>query len=72
MARGDLLCVFSTGAYGFSMSSQYNSRPRPAEVLVDGDQVRVIRRRETYDDLVEAERPQRGDVGTGASESNRR
>ena len=56
IARGDLLCVFSTGAYGFSMSSQYNSRPRPAEVLVDDNQVRVIRRRETYDDLVEAER----------------
>ncbi len=54
--RGDLLCIFSTGAYGFSMSSQYNSRPRVAEVLVDGADVRVIRRRETYDDLVSAER----------------
>ncbi|MCH7591536.1 MAG: diaminopimelate decarboxylase [Planctomycetes bacterium] len=72
VARGDLICVFSTGAYGFSMSSQYNSRPRPAEVLVDGDQVRVIRRRETYDDLVEAERAQAKDVGTETFESNRR
>ena len=56
IARGDLLCVFSAGAYGFSMSSQYNSRPRPAEVLVDGEAVSLIRRRETYDDLVAAER----------------
>lgn len=56
LARGDLLCVFSAGAYGFVMSSQYNSRPRAAEVLVQGDAVRLIRRRETYDDLVSAER----------------
>jgi diaminopimelate decarboxylase len=55
-SRGDLLSVFSAGAYGFVMSSQYNSRPRSAEVLVDGDQWRVIRRRETYDDLYAAER----------------
>lgn len=54
--RGDLISVFSAGAYGFVMSSQYNSRPRCAEVLVDGDTARVIRRRETYDDLVVAER----------------
>lgn len=56
VTRGDLVCVFTAGAYGFVMSSQYNSRPRPAEVLVDGDDVRIIRRRETYDDLVAAER----------------
>ncbi|MFQ5413266.1 MAG: diaminopimelate decarboxylase [Phycisphaerae bacterium] len=56
VSRGDLLCVFSTGAYGFAMSSQYNSRCRPAEVMVDGDDVRVIRRRETYNDLVSLER----------------
>lgn len=55
-SRGDLLCVFSAGAYGFSMSSQYNSRPRPAEVLIDGEAISLIRRRETYDDLVAAER----------------
>lgn len=53
--RGDLLAVFSAGAYGFAMSSQYNSRPRAAEVLVDGDSARIIRRRETYDDLIAAE-----------------
>jgi diaminopimelate decarboxylase len=55
MKRGDLLAVFTAGAYGFVMSSQYNSRPRAAEVLVDGDAWRVIRRRETYDDLMMAE-----------------
>jgi len=54
--RGDLICLFSAGAYGFTMSSQYNSRPRAAEVLVDGDSARLIRRRENYDDLVAAER----------------
>jgi diaminopimelate decarboxylase len=54
--RGDLLAVFSAGAYGFTMSSQYNSRPRSAEVLVEGAKWRVVRRRETYDDLVDAER----------------
>jgi len=56
MARGDLLAIFAAGAYGFVMSSQYNSRPRAAEVLVEGDQARLIRRRETYDDLVAPER----------------
>jgi diaminopimelate decarboxylase len=54
--RGDLLCIFTAGAYGFVMSSQYNSRPRAPEVLVDGHQVRLIRRRETYHDLVALER----------------
>lgn len=53
--RGDLLAVFSAGAYGFAMSSQYNARPRAAEVLVDGKTWRIIRRRETYDDLIAAE-----------------
>lgn len=56
VVRGDLLAVFSAGAYGFSMSSQYNSRTRPAEVLVSGDDARIIRRRESYDDLVALER----------------
>jgi diaminopimelate decarboxylase len=56
VVRGDLVCIFSAGAYGFVMSSQYNSRPRAAEVLVDGEAVQLIRRRETYDDLVAAER----------------
>lgn len=54
--RGDLLSVFTAGAYGFAMSSNYNNRPRAAEVLVDGDAFRVIRRRETYEDLVALER----------------
>lgn len=55
MTRGDLLATFSAGAYGMSMSSNYNSRPRAAEVLVDGDSHRLIRRRETYEDLVRPE-----------------
>ena len=54
--RGDLLAVFTAGAYGFAMSSNYNNRPRVAEVLVDGAQYKVIRRRETYEDLVALER----------------
>ena len=55
LARGDLLAVFSAGAYGMSMSSNYNSRPRAAEVLVDGADHRLIRRRETFQDLVRPE-----------------
>jgi diaminopimelate decarboxylase len=56
---GDLLAVQSAGAYGFVMSSNYNSRPRAAEVLVDGNRFAVITRRESYDDLIrnEIERP---------------
>ncbi|MFN3921038.1 MAG: diaminopimelate decarboxylase [Caldimicrobium sp.] len=49
--RGDYLVVMSAGAYGFVMSSNYNSRPRAAEVLVDGNQVFLIRKRETIEDL---------------------
>ena len=52
---GDLVAVMSAGAYGFSLSSNYNSRPRPAEVLVDGDVFSVVRRRESYEDLVRLE-----------------
>ena len=55
LQRGDLLASFSAGAYGMAMSSNYNSRPRAAEVLVDGQTHRLIRRRETYEDLVRAE-----------------
>ncbi|MFN3920711.1 MAG: diaminopimelate decarboxylase [Methylohalobius sp.] len=51
LAPGDLLAVRSAGAYGFSMSSNYNSRPRPPEVLVDGRQVHLVRRREALEDL---------------------
>jgi diaminopimelate decarboxylase len=54
--RGDLLAVFTAGAYGFAMSSNYNNRPRVAEVLVDGASYKVIRKRETLDDLVALER----------------
>ena len=53
--RGDLLAVFTAGAYGFAMSSNYNNRPRAPEVLVDKATFRIIRRRETYDDLIAAE-----------------
>jgi len=56
MKRGDLLAMFSAGAYGFVMASQYNTRPRACEVLVAGDTWKVIRRRETYDDLLALER----------------
>jgi len=52
---GDLLAVRSAGAYGFSMSSNYNSRPRPAEVLVDGNRFFVIRERETVSSLWQGE-----------------
>jgi diaminopimelate decarboxylase len=55
VSRGDLLAIFSAGAYAMTMSSQYNSRPRAAEVLVDGPQARLIRRRETYADLTAPE-----------------
>ena len=50
--KGDIIAVLDAGAYGFSMSSQYNGRVRCAEVLVNGSKVDVIRKRETYDDLL--------------------
>lgn len=50
--RGDLLSIFTAGAYGFAMSSNYNNRPRAAEVLVEGSTYRIISRRETMEDLV--------------------
>jgi diaminopimelate decarboxylase len=52
---GELLAIHTVGAYGFSMSSQYNQRPRPAEVMVDGHGAALARRRETLEDLVAAE-----------------
>lgn len=52
----DLLCVFSAGAYGMTMSSNYNSRPRAAEVMVDGKSWTVVRKRETHADVVRGER----------------
>jgi diaminopimelate decarboxylase len=54
-AAGELLAVMSAGAYGFSMSSNYNSRPRAAEVLVAKDRFYVIREREDYEDLIKGE-----------------
>jgi len=53
--RGDLLAVMSAGAYGFTMASNYNSHPKPPEVLVDGDRYHVVRRRETLEDLINGE-----------------
>ncbi|WP_319406585.1 diaminopimelate decarboxylase [uncultured Desulfosarcina sp.] len=55
MEPGEYLAVFSAGAYGFTMSSQYNSRPRAAEVIVDGDRATLARKRETYADLIALE-----------------
>lgn len=55
VTAGEYLAVMSAGAYGFSMSSNYNSRPRVAEVLVKGDQYALIRKRETYKDLIRNE-----------------
>ena len=52
---GDLLAVMSAGAYGFVMSSNYCSRPRVAEIMVDGDRFNVVKARETYEDLVRGE-----------------
>jgi diaminopimelate decarboxylase len=53
----DLVALMSAGAYGFAMASNYNTRPRPAEVLVDGNRYTIVRRRETYEDLVAGETP---------------
>jgi diaminopimelate decarboxylase len=55
VAAGDLLVLWGTGAYGFVLASNYNRRPRAAEVLVDGKRFRVIRRRESRGDLVRGE-----------------
>jgi diaminopimelate decarboxylase len=55
-SQGDLVAFMSAGAYGFTMSSNYNSRPRVAEVMVNGDRFEVIRERETWDDLIRGER----------------
>ena len=55
MRAGDLLAICTAGAYGFVQASNYNSRPRPAEVLVEGSSWRIIRRRESFDDLIQPE-----------------
>jgi diaminopimelate decarboxylase len=56
MERGEYLAIFGAGAYAMSMSSNYNARPRAAEVMVDGDKWRIVRRRETYEDLIGPEK----------------
>ena len=53
--EGDCLAVMGAGAYGFSMSSNYNSRCRAQEVMIDGNKIYVIRKRETYKDLISNE-----------------
>jgi diaminopimelate decarboxylase len=53
--EGDLLAIMGAGAYGFVMASSYNSRPLSAEVLVRGDKFALIRKRQTWDDLVRGE-----------------
>jgi len=50
--RGDLLAVMTAGAYGFTLASNYNAHPRPAEILVDGDTYHIVRERERYEDLL--------------------
>ena len=54
--EGDLLAIMTTGAYGFTLSSNYNSRPRPPEILIEGDQMLEIRSRESIDDLLRLEK----------------
>ncbi len=56
LQQGDLIAIRSTGAYGFTMASNYNTRPRTAEILVDGDSLHIIRKRETIEQLFENER----------------
>ena len=55
LGSGDLLAVRSSGAYGFTMASNYNTRTRAAELMVDGDQVHVARARERFEDLIAGE-----------------
>ena len=50
--EGDVLAILNAGAYAFSMSSQYNSRPKAAEILVSNDEINIIRERETFADLL--------------------
>jgi diaminopimelate decarboxylase len=53
--EGDLLAIMSAGAYGFVMASNYNSRPLPAEALVRGDKFALIRKRQSWEDIVRGE-----------------
>jgi diaminopimelate decarboxylase len=65
LSQGDLLAMFGAGAYGFTMSSNYNSRGRAPEIMVDGDEVHLVRQRETLADLIRGETclPEPGTVG---------
>ncbi len=56
VSEGDLLAIMSAGAYGMSMASNYNTRPRAAEVIVDGSEFHVVREREELSDLIARER----------------
>jgi diaminopimelate decarboxylase len=53
--RGGYLCILDAGAYGMSLASNYNTRPRAAEVMVEGGRARIIRRRESIKDLLQPE-----------------
>ncbi|MDG2124748.1 MAG: diaminopimelate decarboxylase, partial [Verrucomicrobiales bacterium] len=55
VAEGDLIAVLSAGAYAFTMASNYNTRPMPAEVLVDGSDAHLVRARQSLDDLIAGE-----------------
>ena len=52
---GDLLAILTAGAYGYALASNYNTRPRPAEVLIDGERAEIIRARERLEDLMAGE-----------------
>jgi diaminopimelate decarboxylase len=56
VARGDLIAIYTAGAYGMAMASRYNAHPLPAEALVDGSRLSIIRQRESYEDLIAHER----------------
>ena len=68
VTRGDLIAVMSVGAYAAVMGSNYNDRPRPPEVLVDGDRFAVVRERETHADMMRKERPDATYRSLGTSE----
>jgi len=55
LEQGDILAVRSSGAYGFTMSSNYNTRPRAAEIMVDGDTATIVRQRETVQQIMQGE-----------------
>jgi len=55
VAPGDLMAILDAGAYGMSLASNYNTRGRAAEVLVEGKKVRLVRRRESFEDLIRSE-----------------